>query len=185
MEKREIRRQLIHIFAGLAFIVFLFLSDRVTLIGVTFLIIIGGSLLINFALVGEYVPIAHDIGKELERKKRRFPGWGPAWYAWGILLLAVVLTDINEISAGIFILGVGDGLSTLVGIKGKNKLPYNHKKTFEGTAAFFIASLIAYYFVGWSIVPLALIAAIVESLPWKIDDNLAVPFFCAVFFMIF
>ena len=185
MEKRELIRQAIHVVAGIAFIAVLAYFGRINLIAISLLLLFAGSLLINFKLTGRHIPIAHDIGEVIEREKARFPGWGAAWYLIGILLLAAMLSDNNEIIAGIFILAVPDGLATIAGIRGDHKLPYNKKKTVEGTVAFFVSALAAYFFIGPKIVPLAMLSAIVESSDLPIDDNFGLPLLCAVYLFLF
>jgi len=100
------------------------------------------------------------------------------------LIPLAFLHSPSEIAAVIFILAIGDGASTIIGMKGKHKIPYNKEKTFEGTVAFFLFSLPAYFFIGEAIIPLAIIAAVVESLPLRLDDNLTVPIACTVFFLV-
>ena len=185
MEKKEMLRQFIHIAAGIFFIAILIYLGRVNLIAVSLVLLIFGSLLINFKIMGKHVPVAHDLGGVLERENVRFPGWGPAWYLVGILLLSSVLADTNEITAGIFILGVSDGLATITGIRGKHKLPYNKKKTVEGTIVFLATSLAAYFLVGPKILPLAIIATVIESFDLPIDDNFSLPLVCAVYLYLF
>jgi dolichol kinase len=95
------------------------------------------------------------------------------------------LNDPNQIAAGLIILALGDGVATLIGQYGVLKLPYNHKKTIEGTVAFFLSSLVGGIFIGPLIIPVAFLAAFVESLPIKFDDNLSVPIVITAFFLIF
>src|SRR3989338_1383588 len=185
MRERELARQLVHVIAGLVFMFILIYLGRINLIAIALLLLFIGSLLINFKLTGKRVPMAHDIGDALERQNVRFPGWGPAWYVFGIILLAIALSEDNEILVGIFILGVSDGIATIIGIHGRYKLPYNKEKTIEGSAAFFITSLIAYLFIGPKIVPLAIITTIIESIRLPIDDNLSLPLVCAAYLLLF
>ena len=114
----------------------------------------------------------------------RFPGYGSSWYVVGIILMALVIHDPNKIAAGIFVLAIGDAASTIFGMNGTHRCPYNERKTFEGSAAFFAFSLIAFIFIGWKAIPLALIAAIVESLPLPYDDNIVIPVVATSFFLI-
>ena len=77
----------------------------------------------------------------------------------------------------------GDGLSGLIGKYGKLHYPHNPKKTLEGSAAFFLASLPAAYFIGWTIVPLALLVAIFETIP-QIEDNITITVVSALFLLL-
>ncbi len=78
---------------------------------------------------------------------------------------------------------VGDAASSLIGKKfGKTKLISKPKKTFEGSTAFFISSLIAglifVYFgleINYIVMFMGILAAtIAEILPFSIDDNLTI-----------
>lgn len=185
MERKELTRQSIHIIAGLAFMMILIYFGRITLIGTSILLLFFGSLLINFKLTGKHIPIAHDIGDAIERKEVRFPGWGAAWYVFGVIALATLLVDNNEIISGIFILAVSDGLATIVGMHGKHKIPYNNKKTIEGSVVFFVSALAAYLFVGPKIVLLAAITTLIESANLPIDDNFSLPMVCTIYLFLF
>jgi dolichol kinase len=122
--------------------------------------------------------------QRFERKDILFSGFGSACYATGALIPLVFLSDVNQIAACILILAIGDGLSTLVGKKGRRKLPHNQGKTLEGALAFFIGGLPSVLFIGILGIPLAAIAAIIETIDFRIDDNLTVPIFCTVFFLV-
>jgi len=67
---------------------------------------------------------------------------------------------------------------------GRHPLPYNRRKTLEGSLAFFVFSLPACLFVGWIGIALAAITAIVESLATPVDDNLLTPIAAIIFFII-
>jgi len=158
--------------------------SRTFMMAAVFFTIIIGTLLINARLLGRKIFIVDWFEKRFERSNAPVPGWGSACYAAGVLILLTSLPDIPRMSAGIFVLAVGDSFSTIVGRWGKLRLPYNRAKTLEGTLAFFISSLPAYYFIGIWAVPLAAIAALVESLALPIDDNLTVPMASAIFLLV-
>ncbi|MBI5227946.1 hypothetical protein HY988_05140 [Candidatus Micrarchaeota archaeon] len=182
MEK-ETERQLFHIGVGLLALLLLLSHGRTFMIAAVFFIIIFGTIFINLKLLGKKVPIIDWFEEKFEREHIRLPGWGSACYAMGVLIPLVFLNDISKISAVIMILAVGDGLSTLVGKRGKMKIPYNQNKTIEGSLAMFACSLVSYYFVGWLAIPLSILAAIVESMP-LVDDNLSIPIACTIALML-
>lgn len=182
--KREARRQIIHFVAGLAVIAFLMYFGRGFAIAGTFGVIIGGTVIINLRLRGIRIPVITWIEERFERRNVLFIGWGSACYVAGILIPLTFLTDVNQIAAAIFILAIGDGFSTIIGRMGKIRLPHNRKKTLEGSVAFLLSSLPAYYFVGPVIVPVALLATVIESISSPIDDNLTVPIACTIFFLV-
>jgi len=181
--ERETARQVFHAALGVAALALLLLFGREFTTGLLFFIIIGGTFLMNKRLLGEKVPVVQWLEWQFERPDAPLPGWGSACYAAGVLLLLTFLTDANEIAASLVVLGLGDAISTIVGARGRIVLPYNRKKTVEGAAAFFLASLGAWYFVGPAAIPLAAVATVAESLPW-LEDNLAIPVACVVFFLV-
>ncbi len=183
MEK-ETRRQFLHIGIGLAIVAFLLLFGRESSITLSFIVLVGGGLLVNAKLRGIKTDVFEWGLKQFERKRYLFPGWGSICFMAGILIPLTFLIDVNHIATSIFILSVGDAFSTLIGKRGRIKLLYNKKKTLEGSLAFLLSSLLAYYFVGPLIIPLALITTALESLPTILNDNLTIPVACTIFFMV-
>jgi dolichol kinase len=155
----ETKRQIFHIVLGIGAIAFLLLLGRGYTIAATFFIIIVGTLFINARLLGKRISLVSWFEKHFERPDVLFPGWGSACYAAGVLIPVSFLADAPEIAAVIFILAVGDGISTFVGRRGRMTLPYNNRKTLEGSVAFLLASLPAYWFIGPLVVPVAVVGA--------------------------
>ncbi len=180
---KETARQLFHIAIGVGAIALLLLWGRGALIAGVFLTIIIGLILMNIRLMGGKVPLVSWFEESFEREDAPLPGWGSACYAAGVLLTATFLHDPERIAAVILCLGFGDGVSTLIGMRGRMRIPYNSRKTLEGSLALFIASLPAYAFIGPLAIPLALIAAIAESVP-VIDDNISIPVACTALLMV-
>ncbi len=179
---KETARQLFHMLIGIVVIALLMVFSRTAMVFATFLIIIVGLLLVNLRLLGVSIPLVKWFEDSFERDDVIFPGWGSACYATGVLLTLTFLHNADQIAAVVFILAVGDGLSTLIGARGRIRLPYNPKKTLEGSAAFFVSALFSYYFIGPLAVPLALVAAVAETVP-VIDDNISIPVACTAFLM--
>ncbi len=124
---------------------------------------------------------------------------GILFYPASVLLLIVALPHrLDLVAAAWAILGIGDGSATLVGRAiGGRRLPWNADKTWSGLAAFVLAGGAAAVLLAWwtapavtprpgmaflLIAPLvaALIAALVETVPVRLDDNLSVPFAAGV-----
>lgn len=181
--ERETARQLFHLALGIIALLLLLHFGRGFMIGFVFFIIIIGTLLMNIRLRGGSIFVVQWFEESFERPDAFLPGWGSACYAAGVLIILTFLTDINAIAASILVLALADALSTIIGRKGRMKLPYNGNKTLEGSAAFFVSSLAAWYFIGPAAVPLAAIATIAESLP-GLEDNLAIPIACTLFFLV-
>lgn len=180
---KETARQLFHMAVGVGALAVLLFFGRGVLVAAVFFIIIIGTLLMNARLLGTRIPLIEWFERNFEREGAQIPGWGSACYAAGVLLAASFLTDTGQIAATVFILGIGDGVSTIIGMRGTHRLPYNGRKTAEGSLAMFASSLGAWVFVGAAALPLAAVAAAAESLP-EVDDNLLVPAACAAFFLL-
>jgi len=152
-----------------------------------FLVLLLAALLVTAAHcammpVLSKIPIIRKISaffNSLTRKEEQKKGIyiGATTYLLSMLIIAFFF-NLQIFRAASLLLAIGDSASTIFGIRfGRHKLPYNKKKSIEGSLAGFAAAL-----VSTSLVlnfPLAAIASavgmLVESLPWKLDDNLTVP----------
>ncbi len=181
----ELRRKLFHLFFGLFLIFILFYSGRIILITFLCVFLFFGIIMIFLMQKGRKIPIADWLEEKFERKNVRFPGYGAFWYVVGALLLALFLGNCYEIAAAIVTLAAGDSAATIFGILGTHPIPHNRRKTLEGSLAFFVFSLPACLFVGEIGIALAAIAAIMESLDTRVDDNLLVPVTAILFFIIY
>jgi dolichol kinase len=116
-------------------------------------------------------------------------------YAFAVLLTIITFPKPIALVA-IFTLAIADPLSAIIGIKyGKRKI-VSHK-TLEGSAAFFISTLVvcivvlgAYSGGITGLVALisllvAFLASAFEMIPLKLDDNLTIPLFTAFILWIF
>lgn len=118
---------------------------------------------------------------------------GIIWYPLAVLLLLVSFPRRPDIAAAAWgILAIGDGLATLAGRAiGGPRWPWHREKTLSGSAAFAIAGAAAGVFLAWWCRPalasppalaftiaapiLAVIAAaLAETIPARLDDNLSV-----------
>jgi len=176
--KREIGRQLIHLIIGIAVIASLFIFGQTITALIIAGVLLAGTLIINWKMLGSKVPIADWFHERFERKAQRMPGYGSAWYVIGLLFIVLFSKDLNTAGGIVFILASGDAFSTLFGLHGKRKLPYSKKKTFEGTVAFMVFSLPAYLIMGPTAIPIIALAAFVEGLPFAYDDNITIPIAC-------
>ncbi|NUM25697.1 MAG: hypothetical protein HUU49_03700 [Candidatus Buchananbacteria bacterium] len=111
-----------------------------------------------------------------------------------VLLVLVLVFPFEVVAASWGILALGDGMATLVGKNFKTQeLAWNRNKSYIGSVAFILFGTVgAYVLLRWMSPDLttlfvlgvsfkaATVSAIVESLPWKIDDNISVPLVSAV-----
>ncbi|BCS91251.1 MAG: putative tripartite tricarboxylate transporter TctB protein [Candidatus Micrarchaeota archaeon] len=117
----------------------------------------------------------------LERDVRIF-GVG-AIYLFASILLIDSIFNSNAVAYAIFILFISDSLATIVGISvGRRKLPYNKRKSIEGSLAFLISAFIislAFMNLYYSLIA-SLVLAFIESINIKVDDNLLIPIAAAI-----
>ncbi len=176
--KTEIKRQLVHLFFGLAFIALLVFSGLentklvlgtgLVLGGLTAFILSKGHRLFPFSQIVEIV------GRDTEE----FPGKGALSFFAGMLLTMVLFNSEQIVLGAMLVTVVGDAFSTLIGKKfGKKKIIEN--KSLEGSAAFFFSAEFALLLAGFSpatSLVVALSGTIVELIPF--EDNLTIPVAC-------
>lgn len=125
---------------------------------------------------------------------------GILFYPLSVLLLILVFrTRLDIVAAAWGILALGDGMATVVGRAARGRAwPWNPQKTIAGTLAFMsfggaAGALLCWWaqpnvarvgepavlFVVGAPVVAAIVAALVESIPAGLDDNLSVPFAAA------
>ena len=111
-----------------------------------------------------------------------------------VLLVLVLIFPAYIVAASWAILALGDGAATLIGKNFKAKeLPWNKNKSYFGSFAFLIfGTLGAFILLKWMMPEMngndafwlgfrtSIVAAIVESLPLKINDNVSVAITSAV-----
>ncbi|MDD5022588.1 MAG: hypothetical protein PHU63_00260 [Candidatus ainarchaeum sp.] len=173
--KNENYRQYIHMAATLLVLLFMEFFGRTGTVLMLILVLLVGSLIINIKIIKNRIPLIDGLINLFERDNPRFVGYGSAWLVVGCLLTITFLSDINQIKSVIWILGIGDGMSTLVGIKSRKKLPYNKKKTINGSVAMFLSSIPVYFLIGPMGVLIAAACTIIESIELPINDNASIP----------
>lgn len=172
----ETERDVIHIGMGVLLMLIFYFESWPVAITLLLLLILLGIFVIS---VAEIYSKNRRLAKSIYRLERNGAtlGHGALWMALGSLV-AVSFLGVNNIMVVFAAMFIGDPVATIVGIHaGGKKLPYNHSKSVAGTTAYFIVTAaISYYFIGLYAIPIALIAAFVESLKLKLDDNFTVSF---------
>ena len=116
---------------------------------------------------------------------------GVVLYPFTVLILLIVFFNRPEVAAaGWGLLAFGDGAATLIGRRwGRRPLPWNVDKTWIGFLGFFLSGWLAVaLLVAWTVpgeysptflavagAIVALVGALLESAPQRLDDNLAAP----------
>ncbi len=183
---KEILRQCIHILAGFVIAGLLYwfgLEQGAMWLTVFFAL---GTLAMQARASGLRIPLTEWIFDTFERKNRF--GHGAMYYASGAFLALGMLRSFQPVFVILWILSVGDGLSTLAGKRfGRHKLPFpfNRSKSVEGSAAFLVGSLLAYpIYPVYSTLAAVCLATVVEALDLKVDDNVLIPVVCALVYML-
>ncbi len=141
-------------------------------------IFIVGLVLSNFKLLGGKVKLV-DYLLSLTDRNDPIPGKGAMFFAAGILFLLVFAKPLDFALAMILLHAAGDAFATVIGLRFKQPLPWNNKKSWFGFTSFIVFGAVAAQFF----IPLqtaflyAFFLAIVESLNLSIDDNISVPVF--------
>jgi dolichol kinase len=111
-------------------------------------------------------------------------------YAAVVLGMLILLPSAPELGLAVMgIIAFGDGSATLVGLVfGGKRLPWNPAKSWAGSCAFLVSSVPLASIIYWGeaqpavsmgtallcVAPAAFIAALAESLPSRINDNIRV-----------
>ncbi len=168
----EMKRDVVQVSAGLLILVLMLLWQQ-SYAYIIFWIIILGYLFNNLVSRGG---LAYRKLAGLERRDSEF-GLGAMHLAAGMAIL-LGFASYKLALFGVFPLFFGDALATLTGLRfyRSNKLPYNRRKSYAGTIAFFIATAVpGVILLGIWGVALAVLLTIVESVELPIDDNVALP----------
>jgi phytol kinase len=182
-ERREIFRQIFHLFYGLFVVYCLSIFDKFSLIfSLSLLIVLG--MFISSLSKNKDIFIISSFLKFFDRDKDRikFPGKGAIFITLGFLLSILFFdTKIAEIS--IIILTFGDSFSTIFGrLVGKTH-PFGVNKTIEGTMGGVLAATIAssFYLPFSMALIISGISMFSEYFETKlIDDNILIPLVCGV-----
>ncbi len=146
--------------------------DAVVLLGVVFsvLLLLDGVRLTNPQLNRLFFQLFSPLVSPREAKKPA----SSTWYVLGILL-TLLLFPRQQALGGILVLALADPAAAFAGRHwGKRRLGAG---TVEGSLAFVgVAFLVLLPFTPWPVALAgALAGALVEVLPWDVDDNLVVP----------
>lgn len=150
----------------------------------------GAALLMNIYVL----PSLSGHALERARDRRQGVAWGIVFYPLSVLILTLVFASRLEIAAaGWALMAFGDGMATLVGKSlPRPRMPWNRDKSVAGAVALFFCgggtAWLLYLFVAQghgrhpdpllvlaAVAATAALAAILESLPTGVDDNLLVP----------
>lgn len=140
-------------------------------------------------------------GRRLYREHEHAAGssLGIVLYPLAVLILILVFWKRLEVAAATWgILAFGDGMASVAGMTlGRTKLPWNPRKSWAGTIAYaFFGTIAAATLLVWTApgqydwpfaftacAAAAIVAALLESLPQGLDDNIGVPLVSGLFLL--
>jgi len=194
----ETARQWVHVGSGLFALLLRVLNGWQAATLAFAALVFNALLLPRFGGKRLYRPVDHDRGFPL----------GILLYPLSVLMLTLAFPTRLDIAAAAWgILAFGDGFATLVGRSRRegtavsavpsDRIPWNPDKSWVGTIAFVVCGGLAAVALAWwtrpSIAPLppmaftiaaplaaAVIAAFVETIPIRLDDNISVPLAAAI-----
>ncbi|MEM2974071.1 MAG: phosphatase PAP2 family protein [Candidatus Micrarchaeia archaeon] len=117
-------------------------------------------------------------------KRDEFPGEGLLWYMLGVALAISFLPRFLYIISAIYILAVGDSISTVFAYKRRYRYSLFKGRNWMSYIAFVASTLPITFFVGVKAIPLIIICAITESLDLKVNDNFLIPLVCTAYFLL-
>ncbi len=181
-ETNETLRKTVHILAGLGAFALKFLTWQ------------GAAAIAALATISNWLVLHRIVGKRVSRHER---GWdaGIVLYPFCVLILILLFQRQSAfIAIPWVLLAFGDGAAGLIGRAVRiAPLPWNRDKSLGGTLAFLacggaatfaVARFFAFPF-GVPAITAVVAAAIVESLPLRVDDNITVLFSAATALAIF
>ena len=191
----EVRRKLVHASGILTIFLILWLgrwSAAIITLSVAGIMLILGEYrmnrdkykIIRSKKLDEVEMFLENGFKEYERPNT-MPFLGAVEFYFGCFLAIAFFEPIIAMAC-ISVLSLADAVSTLVGkYFGSHRLPINKKKTFEGSAAFYVMAMLALLFFTDPLraITCALVATVAEAVP-KINDNISVPISVGFFLML-
>lgn len=145
-------------------------------------------------ILGNRLLLHRLLGRSVSRDERGYDA-GIVLYPLSVLLLVVIFRERLEYAAIAWaLLAFGDGMATMAGrLMPRGRLPWNPQKSWAGFVAFLVfggaGAVAAGAWMGFhglvAILIATVAAAVAESLPLGVDDNLTVPFAAAVALAVF
>ncbi|MCD4807803.1 MAG: SEC59/DGK1/VTE5 family protein [Methanococcoides sp.] len=173
---KEFFRKSVHIVSVAIVLIYYYMGKEFTLDFLT--LVLCCILLIDYFRVEKELKI--PIVWKLYRSKEKDKLSGTAYFLIGSII-AISVFSKEVAAAAILMTTFGDSAAALVGIRyGKRWIKGLPDRAWEGVfSEFFVNLVIGYLFLSNWIVALtmALVATIVETLIYKLDDNLIIPLF--------
>ncbi len=182
-KRTELMRDYIQVTIGVVLVAIIAISGLYGFY-ISFYLVLLGLLALGFAFNSRRKILV--FFKRLERTGVFF-GRGAIFLAIGFTILLPLYAYHRVLIFGILILLFCDPAATIFGIRyGKVKLPYNKNKSYAGTLAYFLlGAVFSFITIGYIGLALALLLALLESIPTRADDNITVSLVYGVLASIF
>lgn len=143
--------------------------------------------------------------RQIFRQSEKNPFWsGPFYYSFSILVLILIFfRHLHIVAAAWAVMALGDGTASVGGrLSQRYPIPWNPRKSIVGSVTFIVFGTVgAVCLLQWTLraspelqfslaqlisicLGVTICCALVESLPWKLDDNLTVPLAAGVLFFL-
>lgn len=175
--EREYKRKLFHMILGICVGLFILYVRKRYVIAIITAILCVGIVIRLFLLRGYKLELVERFLRKFGRPMKI--GMGAMNFFIGTLVALLFYFPREYTAIGVIVLGVSDGLSTIIGMGSSHKV-YG-SKSFEGTTAFFVSSFLIIYL--FTTLFQALLVSIVLSLIelfTPVDDNIVIPPICAL-----
>ena len=171
----EFVRQSVHLGIGVLAAIGTLLVDRTTYLIVCGLAVVGAAFFVLLAFAR-----SKRLAATLERDHAAFRGKGAIFFGLGVWLTALLFWE--HAALAILLLAIPDALATMAGVLVKSgPLPYNHRKSWGGSAVFFVSAsiLLSVRYPELSIFFITFLLTALESFDYReipfLDDNLVIP----------
>lgn len=193
--KRELARKFVHLLSVLILLIYFLASDffnkQIALLILVLILIFFLELeYLRIEIAGK-IPLLHNLWKYLRRKKEKNKLGGDVFFLIGSILVLAIF-NVKIAMAVILMTTFGDMSAALIGKRfGKHWLKKFKDRAWEGILAeFFVDVLICYFVFFWGsllfifnwqlwvlILLMSFTATFVETIIYKMDDNLLIPIF--------
>jgi len=171
----ELYRQVVHLALGIVIALGAYVLPRTW-----FLVIIGVLFALGTLFMLFFASEIKWFYQVFEREHVAFKGKGVLFYGLGVWLTAFLFWD--HAALAILVLAIPDALATIAGSSFKSgPLPYNHRKTWLGSAVFFVTAslVISVTLHELSVFFIAFLLTALESFDYReipfLDDNMVIP----------
>ena len=171
MEKKIIKRKVIHFFIGLFLYMLYYIAGNVEIYS-TFLFFFGFGIMLEYSFgMHKRIKLLHQIFETL-RKRNEFLGEGLLFMIASFLIGSVVLNEA-QFFALFWLVSISDSVATLAGKKyGKHKIFGN--KSIEGFVGFIVSATPLLFILNEpNIVIYILISGLVELID-RLEDNISI-----------